>query len=118
MSVLSKLLQGVKKLETFAFISTSDATFEFGRLNCELLGCSSSSLHKLIIHDDSKSQHYMGHLISFEGLVELSANFSFLLGRQDEQHRRLIHVLPTSIRKPFLYLGTTAEPDEVEDVVN
>ena len=44
LNVLSKLLRGVKKLESFAFTSSSDTTFEFRRLNRELLRCSRGSL--------------------------------------------------------------------------
>ena len=58
-NVLCKILQDVKRLESFAFTSSSDITFDFSRLN-------RGSLHKLIIHDDSESQRDLGHLIGFE----------------------------------------------------
>ena len=117
-NVLSKLLQGVKKLESFAFASGSNTNFEFCRLNRELLRYSRGSLHKLNLHNDSESQGYMGRLSGFQDLVEVKINASFLLGCEDEQPRRLTDALPTSIQELSLYLGDTAEPDEVEDLVD
>ena len=118
MGVLAKLLQGVKELESFAFTSSSKTTFDFRRLNRELLRCSRGSLNRLALHDDSESQRYMGRLTGFQNLEEVKINASLLLGRDDEQSRRLADALPTSIQELSLYLGDTAEPDEVEDVVD
>ena len=73
MNVLSKLLQGVKNLESFSFTSSSATIFDFPRLNRALLRCSRASLQKLILHDDTESQHYLGRLINFQ-LIQYSAS--------------------------------------------
>ena len=56
MSVLSKLLQGVKKLDTFDFTSSPSRIFDFLHLDRELLRCSRDSLQKLVLHSDCESQ--------------------------------------------------------------
>ena len=116
--ILCKILQGVKRLETFAFTPGSSPTFDFRLLNRALLRCSRDSLQKLILHSDSSSQRYIGRLTGFHHLEELSLNIDFLLGHQEAQQRRLKHVLPASVRELSLYMEDTAEPDEVEDVVD
>ena len=118
MKVLSKLLQGVKDLESFSFTSSPGTTFDFPRLNRALLRCSRASLQKLILHDDTESQLYLGPLIGFHNLVELKVNVSFLLGCHDEPQKRLIHTLPKCLQVLSLYLGETARLEEVEDVAN
>ena len=118
MSVLSNLLQGVEKLESFAFTSSSPIPFDYRRLNRDLLRCARGSLQKLVIHDDSESRGYMGSLTRFQNLVEVSINATFLLGREEEQPRSLADALPTSIQDLDLFLEDGAEPDEVEDVVD
>ena len=118
LKVLSKLLRGIENLKSFAFTPTSGTTLAFRELKDELLKCSRSSLNKLVLHDDSESQRYMGHLTGFQNLVEVSISACLLLGREDEQTMRLADALPASIQKLNLYLGDAAEPDEVEDVID
>ena len=94
MSVLSKLLQGVKRLKTFDFTSSADTTFDFNRLNRELLKYSQGPLQKLVLHDDSARKCYMGHLT----------------GCKDERRRRLADALLMSIQEitQLLFCGHLA----------
>ena len=118
MDMLSSLLQGVKNLESLDISSLLNTNFDYHRLNRELLQCSRETLQKLVLHDETESQRFMGRLTGFQNLVKLSVNASLLLSREDEQRRRLVDMLPTSIQALTLYLGDTAGPHEVEEVVN
>ena len=118
LKVLSKLLRDTENLKSFAFTPTSGTTFAFRPLKHELLRCSRSSLNKLVLHDDYETQRYIGPLTGFQNLVDVSISASLLLGRKDEQSRRLADVLPTSIQVLSLYLWDRAQPDEVEDVID
>ena len=117
-NVLHMLLRGLKELESFVFTSTFNTTFGFRRLNRELLRCSRSSLLKLKLHDASECQGYMGGLTGFQNLQELNISVNLLLGYEYEQLRRLVDTLPTSVEDLSLFLGSTAELDEVEDLVD
>ena len=121
--VLFKLLPGLKELKSFVFISLFDTTFEFfGRLHRELLRCYRGSLQKLSLYDASGVLRYMGSLTGFQNLTELNISINLLLGFPlgggDEERRRLVDALPTSIQRLRLHLGDTAGSAQVEDMID
>ena len=116
--MLAKLLRGLKELESFAFASTFDTTFNFRQLHGELLKSCRGSLKKLNLHDASQCHCYMGRFTGFWNLKELKISVNLLLGYESEQRRRLVYALPASVESLSLFLGSEAEPDEVEDMVD
>lgn len=118
-SVLSKLLRGVKEqqLERFA-LTTSAIGFDFRLLKRELLGCARGSLLRLALHDDSGSQPYLGPLAGFQHLVEVKVNASLLLGNEEERCWLLEDPLPRSVQELSFFLPDPAEPTDIEDMVD
>ena len=118
MDTISKLLRNVKELKSFTFRASSDGTFDFGQLRKELRYYSPDSLEILDLRDPEAEERLIGSVTGFSKLKHLAINLAHLVGIEDPPNRNLGRSLPRSLEVLTLYLGETAKPDRLEDLVS